>query len=87
MKAITIRELQARTGKWVRQASEQGEILVTDNGHTVAKLVPERAPEITPHFSRRRLSTRFRRLAASGKLSRGSDSTLVISADREDRNE
>jgi prevent-host-death family protein len=86
MKAITIRDLHAKTGEWVRQASEHGEILVTDNGRTVAKLVPEKPPKSTPYFSRRRLTARFRRLAASGKLSRGTDSTLAISADREDRN-
>lgn len=85
MKAITIRELHARTGQWVRQAAEYGEILVTDNGRAVAKLLPEKAPELSPYFSRRRLSPRFERLAASGKLGGGTDSTAGISAEREHR--
>jgi len=86
MKAITIRELHAKTGQWVRQAAQFGEIRVTDNGRTVAKLLPEHEPENTPYFSRRNLSPQFQRLAAGGKLGRGRDSTVGISEDRERRN-
>ena len=85
MKVITIRDLHAKTGHWVRRAAELGEIWVTDHGRTVAKLLPQREPREKPFFARRRLSTGFKRLAGSGKLRRGTDSTVTISGDREDR--
>ena len=40
MKTISIRELHARTGKWVRQAAGQDQILVADNGRPVVRMVP-----------------------------------------------
>ena len=85
MKAITIRELHANTGRWVRQAAELGEIRVTDRGRTVAKLLPERHTAATPFFSRRTWLPRYQRLARSGRLGRGTDSTRAISEEREER--
>ena len=85
MKAITIRELHANTGRWVRRAADFGEIRVTDRGRAVAKLVPESPAPATPFFARRTPSARFQRLARSGRLGRGTDSTRTISEDREDR--
>src|SRR5438445_13734091 len=84
MKMISIRELHARTGRWVRQAARHGQILVTDHGRTVAKIVPETEPDQTPYFARRKFSPAFQKLLASGKLSRGTDSTLIISQDRDE---
>ena len=84
MKVITIRELHARTGRWLRKVARHGEIRVTDHGRTIAKILPETGMEKAPYFARRKLSTGFRRLSESGKLGRGTDSTLVISEDRED---
>jgi antitoxin (DNA-binding transcriptional repressor) of toxin-antitoxin stability system len=60
-----------------------GEILVTDRGRTVAKIVPESDPQKIPYFARRTFSAQFRRLAKSGKLRGGTDSTLTISEDRQ----
>jgi len=85
MKTITIRELHARTGAWVRRAARDGQIIVTDNGRTVARIVPELEPAKTPYFARRKLSAGFKRLDESGKTGRGTDSTAAISQDREDR--
>ena len=85
MKVITIRDLHAKTGHWVRRTAELGEIWVTDRGRTVAKLLPQRERSENPFFARRKLSAGFERLAVSGKLRRGSDSTVTISEDREDR--
>ncbi len=48
MKTISIHELHEETGEWVRQAAQYGEILVTDRGKTVAKLVP---PDESPKWS------------------------------------
>ena len=85
MKTITIRELHSRTGELVREASRHGEIRVTDNGRVVAKILPEAEPAQVPYFARRKVSAAFKRLDESGKTGRGTDSTLAISEDREDR--
>jgi prevent-host-death family protein len=85
MKTVTIRELHTRTGELVREAAHHGEIRVTDRGRTVAKIVPEREPGEVPYFARRKMSPAFRRLDESGKTGLGTDSTVAISEDREDR--
>lgn len=85
MKTVTIRELHTRTGELVRAARRHGQILVTDNGRTIAKIVPETAGAETPYFSQRKASAAFRRLDDSGKTGRGTDVTRLISEDREDR--
>jgi prevent-host-death family protein len=54
MKTITIRELHARTGKLVREASRHGQILVTDKGMTIAKIMPVVEREQVPYFARRK---------------------------------
>jgi prevent-host-death family protein len=87
MKTVTIRELHSRTGELVRQASRHGEIRVTDNGRIVAKILPEAEPALVPYFARRQyVSPRIKRLIESGRLGAGgTDSTIAISEDREDR--
>ena len=85
MKTITIRELHARTGRWVRDAARHGQILITDNGQNVARIVPEGPPQQVPYFARRKPSARFNRLDESARWSGGTDSTRIISEDREDR--
>lgn len=85
MKTISIRELHERTGQWVRQVSRFGGILVTDRGKTIARLTAETPRQDIPYFARRILRLDFRKLAASGKLAGGIDSTAAISDEREDR--
>jgi antitoxin (DNA-binding transcriptional repressor) of toxin-antitoxin stability system len=85
MKTISIRELHTRTGELVRAASWHGEIRVTDHGRVVAKILPETEPAQVPYFARRKVSAAFKRLDESGKTGRGTDSTIGISEDREDR--
>ena len=85
MKTITIRELHTRTGQIVREAGRHGQILVTDNGRVVAKILPEAEPAKAPYFARRKLSRGFKKLDESGKTGLGTDSTAGISEDREDR--
>ena len=85
MKTVTIRELHAKTGELVRDASRHGHILVTDNGRTIAKIVPETNETGVPYFAHRKPSTAFAKLDASGKTGRGTDATQLISEDREDR--
>jgi antitoxin (DNA-binding transcriptional repressor) of toxin-antitoxin stability system len=85
MKAISIRELHQKTGQWVRGAGRHGEIRVTDRGRTVAKIVPETDRGDTPYFSRRKLAPAFRRRMGRGGLQGGTDSTQVISEERDRR--
>jgi prevent-host-death family protein len=85
MKTVSIRELHAKTGELVREASQQGHILVTDNGRTIAKIVPETNDTVVPYFAQRKSSLAFAKLDASGKTGRGTDATQLISEDREDR--
>jgi antitoxin (DNA-binding transcriptional repressor) of toxin-antitoxin stability system len=89
MKTITVRELHTNTGKWVQKAARHGQIFVTFNGKTVAKILPATsgAESEIPYFARRRyINPRLERLIASGRAGReGTDSTQGISEDREDR--
>ncbi len=83
MKAISIRELHERTGEWVRKVGHFGEIQVTDRGQPVAKLVPQTTEPAVPYFARRKFTPAFRKLMESGKLRGGTDSTVIISEDRD----
>jgi antitoxin (DNA-binding transcriptional repressor) of toxin-antitoxin stability system len=83
MKTITIRQLHHETGRWVRKAAAFGEIHVSERGRTIAKIVPQTAPPKVPYFARRKLSRRFRNIM--DKLQGGSDSTGIISEDRDRR--
>ena len=85
MKAITIRELHARTGVWVRQAAQHGEIVVTDRGRAVARIVGEVGQSKSPYFAQRKLLPAFSKLTKRGKLRGGTDSTEIISEDRDGR--
>jgi len=85
MKTVSLRELHLNTGRWVRLAARQEEVRVSERGRVVARIVPEPEPARVPYFARRVESTEFRRLAARGRLTRGRDSTLGITEDREDR--
>jgi antitoxin (DNA-binding transcriptional repressor) of toxin-antitoxin stability system len=48
MKVISIRELHDKTGEWIREAAEHGEILATNRGKTVAKILPDTGRKDTP---------------------------------------
>lgn len=85
MKTVSIRQLHAKTGELVREASQHGHILVTDHGRAIAKIVPEMNETVVPYFARRKSSTAFARLDAGGKTGRGTDATRLSSEDREDR--
>jgi prevent-host-death family protein len=83
MKTISIRELHAKTGKYVRGAAHAGEIYITDRGKTVAKIVPQHDPGETPYFARRKVTPAFRKLMESGRLRGGTDSTSIVSEERD----
>lgn len=85
MKTVSIRQLHEHTGKLVREAAHAGEIYVTDRGQIVAKLTPQPVEKAVPYFARRKLQQGFRKLLNSGMLRGGTDSTLAISEERENR--
>ena len=84
MKTITIRELHARTGWWVREVARHGQIIVTDSGQPIARLVPEHQPTQAPYFAQRKRSPKFKKLDDSGKMGRGTDATQTISGNRDE---
>ena len=85
MKTISIRVLHEKTGEWIRQAGEYGEIIVTDRGRAIAKIQPQADLRDIPYFARRRISQAFRGLMQRGKLRGGADSTQIVSEDRDRR--
>ena len=85
MKTVTLRELHARTGEWVREASRCGQIVVTDNGRPIARILPDTGETESPYFAEREPTKAFRTLDESGRTGRGPDVTRIISEDREDR--
>jgi antitoxin (DNA-binding transcriptional repressor) of toxin-antitoxin stability system len=81
MKTISIRELHARTGAWVRKAVELGAITVTERGKPLVRLEAITDARAGNPFRQRRLRPGYSRLR--GRLGRGTDSTAIVSEDRE----
>lgn len=81
MKTVSIRELHEKTGEYVRKVAETGEIYVTDRGKTIAKIVPQQPEHEVPYFARRKLTPAFKKIMH--KLKGGTDSTVIISEDRD----
>jgi prevent-host-death family protein len=67
---IPVRELHARTGHYVRKASQNVEVIVTDRGRATARLAPLGEPrqKNSPLGARRTLAPGYRELLASGAL-------------------
>ena len=80
MKTITIRELHQATGRWVRRAAA-GEVLVTERGRLIARIVPAKPLPAKPFFANPKFSRAF--LAQRKHLRGGTDSTQTISEDRD----
>jgi prevent-host-death family protein len=83
MTAISIHELHENTDAWVRRATEQEPVVLTDNGRAVAKIVPVAGVKQGNPFLTRKLLPGFAELHA--KLSGGTDSTQIISEMRDGR--
>lgn len=81
MNTISIRELHAATGKWVRQAAVAGEVHVTERGRIVARLVPAKTLPPAPYFAARKLTAAYRKHARFMKG--GTDATAIVSEDRD----
>ena len=83
IKTISIKELHDRTGHWLRQVSEESEVIITERGRPIARMVPPApSPKANP-FLRRRLLP-----GVAALLKRplgGPSSTEIISEAREGR--
>jgi antitoxin (DNA-binding transcriptional repressor) of toxin-antitoxin stability system len=81
MTAISIRELHEHTDLWVRKATEQEPIVLTDQGRAVAKIVPLPAAPVSNPFLTRKLLPGY--AAIMHKRYGGQDSTTIISEMRD----
>lgn len=83
MTTISLKELHDRTGHWLRQVSGTGEIVITERGRPIARLVaPSKASSANP-FLERKLVPGFD--AIRDRPLGGPDSNDIISEGREDR--
>ena len=81
MKTISLRELHNNTGAWVRKSAELGGIAITDRGTIIARIEPAGGPDASNPFLTRKLRPGYAKLR--GKLGRGTDSTRLVSDDRD----
>ena len=83
---ISVRELHARTGHYVRKAATKQRVIVTDHGKPIAELTPLAETSAKPYFARRVLSPGFKKMADAGAFrpKPGTrDITDLISEDRD----
>jgi len=81
MKSVSIRELHEKTGEWVRLAEVHEQIVITDHGRPIASLSPFRQPAKRNRFRAREILPAYAKLRRN--LSRGTDSSVLISEDRD----
>ena len=73
---IPIRELHARTGHYVRLASHDTEVIITENGKPAARITPlQLAPSAKTLGERRKLLPAFKAALVAGKLKSDTDSS------------
>ncbi len=83
MKTITLGELDHRTGIWVREAARIGTLVITDRGKPIVRLEAVTADTQINPFLNRKLRPGYAKLR--GKLGGGSESTQIVSKDRDGR--
>ena len=81
MRKISIRELHAETGRWLREAARIDELVVTERGRPIATIVPYREPPSANPFKARKLRPGY--AALLGRLRGGTDSSKIVSEDRD----
>ena len=85
---ISIRELHARTGHYVRKAARQ-RVIITSHGKPSAELTALTVgEEEVPYFARRKLLPAYEKFLREGRYNRGPNDreiTEIISEDRNDR--
>ena len=83
MKTISIKELHDKTGHWLRRVKAEGEVIVTERGSPVARMLPPAKPAAGNPFAKRKLLRGVARLIRR-KIG-GPSSEEIISAMREGR--
>ncbi len=83
MKTISIKELHARTGHWLRQVAGEEEVVVTERGRPIARMLPPDPPERPNPFRTRKLLPGVARLL--DRPLGGASSTEMISQGRDGR--
>ena len=83
MKTISIKELHDKTGAWLRRVRTEGEVIVTERGTPVARLLPPAQAARGRAFAKRKLLRGVARLLK--RPIGGPDSAEIISAMRDDR--
>ena len=83
MTTISIKELHGRTGHWLRRVSEEREVIVTERGRPIARLLPAIEAAKINSFLRRRLMPGVARLIE--RPLGGPSSTETISDGRNGR--
>jgi prevent-host-death family protein len=78
MKTISIKELHDRTGAWLRRVRTEGEVIVTERGTPVARMLPPARAERGSPFAKRKLLRGMARLIE--RPIGGPDSARIISA-------
>lgn len=83
MKTWTIEELDEKTGRWLREVGQHDQVVVTDHGRPLVNILSARPAGGKAGFGNRVLLAEYR--DQMGRLGGGTDSTAIISEDRERR--
>ena len=86
MKTVTIEELDGKTGQWLRDAVHHEQVVVTDHGLPIVTVSPYPNPARPANgggFRNRVLLPEYE--AIMNQPVAGTDSSEIISEDREDR--
>ena len=83
MKTISIKDLHDKTGHWLRRVRAEGEVIVTERGTPVARMLPPAKSSAGNPFARRKL---LRGVAAiMQRPVGGPDSAEIVSSMRDGR--
>jgi prevent-host-death family protein len=83
MKTISIKELHDKTGHWLRRVKVEGEVIVTERGDPVVRMLPPARVSAGNPFARRKLLRGVARLIR--RPIGGPDSAAIISGMRDGR--
>ncbi|TMB58454.1 MAG: type II toxin-antitoxin system prevent-host-death family antitoxin [Deltaproteobacteria bacterium] len=83
MKTISIKELHDKTGQWLRRVQAEGEVIITERGTPVARMLPPVRRPAGSAFAKRKLLRGVARLME--RPIGGPDSAAIISGMRDGR--
>lgn len=83
MKTISIKELHDKTGQWLRRVQAEGEVIITERGTPVARMLPPAKRAAGSVFAKRKLLRGVARLIE--RPIGGPGSAAIISGMRDGR--